>query len=207
MTYGPIGPIVITMSLGRPQEFNYEKVLDAATELFWRNGFESTSMSELLSATGLSKSSLYQSFGGKSELFQKCLENYSSSMTRQLLDNLSRAESGITFIEALLNSAAEEAGGKLRPKGCLIMNTATEFSRKDTAVLGYVEKGISEFKRIFSLALAKAQSKNEIPQEKDINQLSSYLVGVMSGIRAMVKGGISEDEAKVIIKIAVHSLM
>jgi len=195
------------MSIGRPQEFNYEKVLDSATELFWRNGFESTSMSELLSATGLSKSSLYQSFGGKSELFQKCLENYSSSMTRQLLDNLSHTESGITFIEALLNSAAEEASGKLKPKGCLIMNTATEFSRKDTAVLGYVEKGISEFKRIFSLALAKAQSKNEIPQEKDINQLSSYLVGVMSGIRAMVKGGISEDEAKVIIKIAVHSLM
>jgi TetR/AcrR family transcriptional repressor of nem operon len=64
------------MNLGRPLEFNPATVLDAAIEVFWRKGYVATSMLDLLEAMDLSKSSLYQTFGSKQKLFERCLARY-----------------------------------------------------------------------------------------------------------------------------------
>ncbi|PIP93685.1 MAG: hypothetical protein COW00_14875 [Bdellovibrio sp. CG12_big_fil_rev_8_21_14_0_65_39_13] len=190
------------MSIGRPQEFNYDEVLDRATETFWILGYDGTSMVDLLSKTGLSKSSLYQTFGGKAELFQKCLENYTRFMSKSLLNELKKYESGKDFIEYVLISSTKEANSKTKPRGCFIMNTATEFSKRDSAILGYVENGISEFRRIFILALAKSQMNGEIDKHLDLEEVSFYIISVMTGLRTLIKGGMKEAEALTTIKLA-----
>lgn len=203
---GPIGPILISMSIGRPQEFNVEKVLESAMDVFWSNGYEATSMQMLLKSTGLSKSSLYQSFGDKEEIFLKCLEMYILTMKERLLTQLSLQSSGIDFIRATLLSSAEEAKRPVFPRGCLLMNTATEFAQSRSTVSKCVNKGIETFKAIFMTALKKAISSGEIDKDTDIEQLAAYIVSSMSGIKSMVKGGADEKSVICIVQIVMKSI-
>ena len=62
--------------VGRPREFDEEQVLDAAMKAFWANGYEATSLADLVSVTGLHKGSLYQAFGDKHSLFIQTLSRY-----------------------------------------------------------------------------------------------------------------------------------
>ena len=190
------------MASGRPQEFDSNKVILAAMDTFWSNGFDGTSMQQLLKSTGLSKSSLYQSFGGKQELFIKCLEEYTLAMKDKLLTQLSLSKSGVSFIKEVLLSAAEEAKGTSIPKGCLIMNTATEFAQSNAAVSRTVNKGIDAFR----VALKKARTANEIDADADLEQLSSYIVSSMSGIKSMVKGGADEKAVRSIVEVVMRSI-
>ncbi len=175
-------------------------------DTFWSNGFDGTSMQQLLKSTGLSKSSLYQTFGGKQELFIKCLEEYTLAMKEKLLTQLSLSKSGVSFIKEVLLSAAEEAKGSSIPKGCLIMNTATEFAQSNAAVSRTVNKGIEAFRVVFLTALKKARAAKEIDANADLEQLSSYVVSSMSGIKSMVKGGADDKAVRSIVEIVMRSI-
>lgn len=194
------------MPSGRPQEFNDDDVIASAMNTFWANGFDGTSMQQLLQSTGLSKSSLYQSFGGKRELFMRCLEQYTVAMKDKLLTQLSTSRSGIEFIRSVLLSAADETRGKALPKGCLIMNTATEFAQGDAAIAKVVTKGIESFRLVFLTALKKAQDNHELAEDSDVRQLASYVVSSMSGIKSMVKGGADEAAIRAIVDIVMRSI-
>ena len=195
------------MSSGRPQQFDSNEVITAAMNTFWSNGFDGTSMQQLLESTGLSKSSLYQSFGGKQELFIKCLDQYTLAMKEKLLMQLSLSRSGVKFIKDVLLSSAEEAKGIEIPKGCLIMNTATEFAQSNAAISKAVNRGIETFRSIFLTALKKARENKEISKDVDLNQLSSYIVSSMSGIKSMVKGGADEKSIHSIVDIVMKSIV
>lgn len=87
------------------------------------------------------------------------------------------------------------------PKGCLIMNTATEFAQSNAAVSRTVNKGIEAFLAIFLTALKKARAAKEIDETADLEQLSSYVVSSMSGIKSMVKGGADEKALPSIVEM------
>jgi TetR/AcrR family transcriptional regulator, transcriptional repressor for nem operon len=112
------------MSSGRPIQFDPDWALNAATTAFWSKGYEATSMQDLLGATHLSKSSLYQAFGGKPELFRRCLVHYEDDMVRQLHERLRTANSSLDFLRETLMQIAGEGVNTTTPRGCLIMNTA-----------------------------------------------------------------------------------
>ena len=82
-------------------------------------------------AMGLSKSSLYQGFGGKKELFLRCIDRYGDMICKMMRSRLESSGSGLEFIEELLLSSASEAKRKEVRRGCLLMNTATEFAQTD----------------------------------------------------------------------------
>ena len=95
--------------LGRPLEFDPDTAIEVATEVFWRNGFEATSLNNLTETMQISKSSLYQSFGNKKLLFETCLEGYSAMLITQIERELEEATSGMAFFENLLESIGSTA--------------------------------------------------------------------------------------------------
>ncbi|HEY4745232.1 MAG TPA: TetR/AcrR family transcriptional regulator, partial [Desulfuromonadaceae bacterium] len=97
------------MTYGRPLAYDPDRALDAAMQLFWLHGYEATSLQDLLQAMGLSKSSLYQGFGGKKELFLRCVNRYCEEMATKLQALLDEAGSGLAFIETVLLNSASEA--------------------------------------------------------------------------------------------------
>ena len=194
------------MTVGRPLQFDPEKALDAATEVFWSGGYEGTSLQDLLNAMGLSKSSFYQAFGSKQQLFERCLCRYRENLAETMLANLGRATSGRQFIEDMLYSAAAEARQETKPRGCLVMNTANEFARSDETVAGWVTQGMDRFRGVFAAAVRRGQEDGTIAKDKDPETLALYLVSNMSGLKTMAKAGVAENDSKQIVRLVLAAL-
>lgn len=194
------------MTVGRPLTYDTDHVLDEAMALFWQSGFEATSLSDLVEVMHLSKSSFYQGFGSKHNLFVQCLERYRTQTTAMLRDRLSLAESGHQFVADTLAWAIEEVFADLDPKGCLIMNTASEFSQRDPQIAELVHEGLETYRAIFEEAVVRGQQEGGIRADKEAGVLASYLVTTMSGLRTMVKAGTDRAALTEMVAIALDAL-
>jgi TetR/AcrR family transcriptional repressor of nem operon len=193
-------------SPGRPLEFDPEVALTAAMQLFWRKGYENTSMQDLLDAMQLSKSSLYQAFGGKRQLFERCIEVYGDFIVGQMRAALSDAPSGVAFIRFFLESVLDEARGISEARGCLVLNTANEFSRRDPRISEVVASGLGRFHAILSEAVRRAQREGDIPRSREPVMLANYLVNSMSGLKTLSKAGADESSLRGIIEVVMKAL-
>jgi TetR/AcrR family transcriptional repressor of nem operon len=192
---------------GRPLEYDPEKALNAAMQVFWSQGYWATSVHDLLAAMDLSKSSLYQGFGGKKKLFIRCIDRYRDRMSEAFAGLRGEAGSELSFVERILLSAAAEARQpeQLR-RGCLLMNTATEFAQKDRQVAGHVAAGFEGLRSVFRAAVLRGQEAGDIAKDRDPDVLANYLLSSLGGIKTVVKGGMAEREVKEVVAVILKAL-
>lgn len=175
--------------------------------LFWSKGYEATSLQDLLKAMNLSKSSLYQGFGGKKELFMRCIDYYRANMNEVLTGLLNKSASGRKFIEKLLfNAAAEARQPEHLRRGCLLMNTANEFAQKDVQIARSITNGLDGLRDILRIAVVRGQQEGDISPELDPDLMASYFVCSIGGIKTVVKGGIDEQKIKEIVGVTLKAL-
>ena len=175
-------------------------------QIFWRNGYENTSMQDLLEAMQISKSSLYQAFGGKQALFERCITRYGDLMIGQLHDALTSASSGLGFIRQFLESVLDEARGVSEARGCLVLNTANEFARRNPVIAEAVAQGLGRFHGVVLAAVRRAQREGAIPRDRDAVMLANYLVSNMSGLKTLSKAGADEASLKGTIELVLKAL-
>lgn len=192
--------------MARPLEFSPDEVVDQAMNIFWQKGYDATSLSDLLAAMNLSKSSFYQSFGSKHRLYEQCLLHYRHSISRKLLKELEAASSGMAFIEQLFNSIAEEVSLQRGRWGCMIMNSASAKAPFDESVGKIVNDGAKQFEKIFYKAVQRAQDEEDISSDKNAKSLAAYLVSSRSGLLAMAKAGATTAELKKIAEMTLTVL-
>lgn len=198
--------MMVAMTLGRPIEFDPEKALDAAVEVFWCKGYEATSMSDLLAAMKLSKSSLYQSFGGKHQLFIRCLARYQERFMVDLRSRLDQSDSGRRFLEEVFQAVADTAQRPAGAKGCLVANSASEFGQRETVFAKPVAQGLRGLGEVFKAALKRAQTEGDVAGHADLNALSSYLVSAMTGLRTLIKSGLDKREARSMVPLILKAV-
>lgn len=119
---------------------------------------------------------------------------------------LENTGSGKTFIKNLFTSVANETSGSAARRGCLLMNTASEFAQTDQEIAELVSSSIDCITDVFETAIQQAQRQEEIPSDKDARTLATYLVSTMSGVRNMVKAGADRETVKRITGIAMTAL-
>ena len=146
------------MATGRPIEFDPDQVVASATAAFWSKGYEATSLQDLLDATGLSKSSLYQSFGGKQQLFGRCISAYTDRMVA-LLERLGDSDSAMQVHRLGADGGRQRRGRGRRPIGCLVMNTASEFGQREPVFAEWVDSGISRVRAVMLRAVEQGQRR------------------------------------------------
>jgi len=194
------------MSVGRPIEFDPVQALDAATRVFWSRGYEATSLDDLLVEMDISKSSFYQTFLGKSELFRRCLESYRDASADHLRAVLDQAESGKAFLETILGSVAERVNDPMGRAGCLLVNTASEFAQRDPQIAALVTKALERFEDLFYAAVCRAQAEGEIPKSADARSLALFLMTNLGGLRGMARSGASPEKIRAVVKVIMNSL-
>lgn len=155
---------------------------------------------------GLSKSSFYQTFKSKHALFQNCIQHYRQTLNNQMRAQLKNTGSGKTFINNLFNNVANETSGSDARRGCLLMNTASEFAQTDQEIADLVSSSIDSITSVFELAIQQAQQQGEISSDKDARTLATYLVSNMSGLKNMVKAGADRETVKRIASIVMSTL-
>lgn len=196
----------MSKQVGRPLQFDPEQVLESAMQLFWSQGYEATSMQDLLAHSGISKSSLYQTFGGKQQLFRRCISHYSDQFAGQMRQGLAEAASGRAFIEDFLYSVLDETRARCHRRGCLVMNTASEFAQSDPIIAKDVRSGIERFRRVLKAAVQRGQVEGGINRDLDAQVAASYLVSSMSGLKTQSKAGASAEQLRGIIGMILRSL-
>lgn len=193
-------------TIGRPLEFDPDTALEAAMGVFWGKGYEAASMQDLLAAMGISKSSLYQAFGGKQPLFRRCIARYVDDFAGRLREGLIHAASGRQFIEGFLSSVLDDIQDNDSRRGCLVMNTASEFAQSDAEIAQDIVHGIERFRRVLQEAVVRAQQEGSIAAELDARTVASYLVSSMSGLKIQAKAGADAQSLRGIIAMILRSL-
>ncbi|MBB5936567.1 TetR/AcrR family transcriptional regulator [Streptomyces zagrosensis] len=172
--------------MGRTKEFDPDAALRAAMDLFWRKGYEATSMQDLVEHLGLGRGSIYGTFGGKRELYLKAMDRYGEDAREAIVGRLSGAGSGLAAVRDMVRYYAESALKDADHKGCLMTNTAVELpadqgaSRRVAASLETLETAIMG-------ALVRARAEGELAQDKDPASLARFLVTLLQGIRVVGK--------------------
>ncbi|GGN56180.1 TetR family transcriptional regulator [Streptomyces albiflavescens] len=182
--------------MARTKEFDPDAALQAALELFWRRGYEATSMADLVDHLGIGRASLYATFGNKHQLYLKAFDRYEQAGFTRIVRELSRPGPALPAVrEVVRRYAGEAAHEELRRSGCLVTNTAAELAPHDPASARRVERNWDHLETVLHTTLVRAQAQGELPGDRDPLALARMLVVLMQGLR--IVGKASSDPARV----------
>jgi TetR/AcrR family transcriptional repressor of nem operon len=173
--------------MARTKEFDPDAALGAAIELFWQQGYEATSMSDLVEHLGIGRASIYATFGSKHDLYLKALDRYGERSDGQLLEELSRPGAALPAVRAVVRRYVEESAGEHGDRGCFITNTATELAAGDAESARLVLASWDRLETLLSSALTRARAQGELPDGQDPRTLARMLVVLLQGVRVVGK--------------------
>ncbi|MER5225973.1 TetR/AcrR family transcriptional regulator [Streptomyces flaveus] len=182
--------------MARTKEFDPDAALQSALELFWRRGYEATSMADLVEHLGIGRASIYATFGNKHDLYLKALDRYGETRDPAIVRELSQPGPALPAVRAMVRRFAAEAADEIeRLNGCFVTNTAAELGPHDTAAARRVELSWQHIETPLHSALVRAQAQGELPEDRDPRALARMLLVLMQGMR--VVGKASTDPARV----------
>ncbi|WP_326657339.1 TetR/AcrR family transcriptional regulator [Streptomyces sp. NBC_00385] len=182
--------------MARTKEFDPDAALQSALELFWRRGYEATSVADLVEHLGIGRASIYATFGGKNELYLKAMDRYAETRDPLLLAELSQPGPALPAVRAVVRRfAAEAASPEGRLNGCFVTNTAAELAPHDPAAARRVEISWERLEAPLHSALVRAQAQGELPECREPRALARMLLVLLQGIR--VVGKASDDPGRV----------
>jgi TetR/AcrR family transcriptional repressor of nem operon len=189
--------------MGRPQEFDFDATVDAALAVFWDRGLHRTSIDDLLSASGLARSSLYNAFGGKQALFEHAVQRYVDSQVARLQKTL-EAPSLKIALERLFHGAVTN---NHQGRGCLLVNCTSSIMRDDDVEQRLLRGG---FERMFSIVenrIRSAQEAKEVSSSVDPADAATLVCATLSGLRVFHKAGMQKNKLKNAADLAVKGLL
>lgn len=189
------------VTTGRPIEFDPAKALDAIMHLFWEKGFLGVTLPDLEKRTGLNRSSLYNSFGSKQEVFEQALDRYREMMGQQMCGPLERGERGLADIVSFLESVGEQFTKAKGTTGCLMVNSMVEFGGGDEIVARHSSKHLQRVRKAFTAALQRAADAGEIKSE-GLASKAELLMSLLLGITVAARSGMSRNEVKALVDAA-----
>jgi AcrR family transcriptional regulator len=192
------------MPKGRPREFDASKALDAALLLFWRHGYEGTSLAALTDAMGINVPSLYAAFGNKEMLFRKALDRYVQKPASYLPAAL-QEPTARRAAEKLLSGAIDMVMNPRHPDGCLLIQGALASGPVADSIRKELSRrragAESAVRRRFERALAEA----DLPASANPAQLARYIITVIWGLSVQAAGGATRAELKEVAELAMRS--
>ncbi|MBI5593839.1 MAG: TetR/AcrR family transcriptional regulator [Deltaproteobacteria bacterium] len=178
--------------MGRSKEFEESEVLQKAMELFWKQGYEKTSMSDLVEHMGVHRGSLYDTFGDKHTLFLKTLDRFGEFIGARLKSETSRAETAKQAIQFIFDLMIEGAGGIHR--GCLYVNSAAELALRDMDVNEKTEEAFIRTEHLIADLIRKGQQSGEFSCDYDAEVLAESLHNTLLGIRLLARTSASKEK-------------
>ncbi len=177
-----------TPSVGRPRAFDVDVALQKALEVFWRKGYEGTSLPDLTQAMGINKPSLYAAFGNKEQLFLKAIELYEQRPCGFFMPALAQA-TAYKVAEFMLLGAAAASANPDAPRGCVVVQGAIACSDSGNAV----KEALIAKRQAGTLQLVerfeRAKIEGDLPVDADPKALATYLSTVLQGMAIQATSG------------------
>lgn len=174
---------------GRPRLLERDVGLDVAARLFWKRGYEGTSIAELTEAMGVTPPSLYATFGSKEDLYRQVLDHISERENKQWLEAMQGTMSAYDAIAFFLHDAAARFTCPDKPRGCIVLNAVLQHGEKTESVAQSVaarrERGLQVIKARFDRAVAESELASGI----DTEALARFYGVVVQGMSAQACDG------------------
>jgi len=173
-------------------------------DLFWRQGYEGTSMADLTRELGITRPSLYAAFESKEALFLKALDLYEARAGYR--EAALSAPTASAYARALLEGAADLHGDKKNPPGCLGVQGALACAPQSDKIRMELIRRRKIGERIIRDRLKRAKAEGDLPPEADPDDLARYLSIVIYGITVQAAGGATRKELRNVAELALRNL-
>ncbi|MER6274025.1 TetR/AcrR family transcriptional regulator [Streptomyces sp900105755] len=163
--------------------------------LFWERGYAGCSLDSLLSAMGIGRRSLYDTFGDKRTLFLRCLTSYTAASERAERDLADSATDARSAIDKLLRSPIAPSGGT--SVGCLAVNTATELATNDEEVTRELQRHFAASRQLLTDQVLRGRADGSVTARRDPDTIVAMLFNAWTGLRVRARAGMTGLEGEV----------
>lgn len=168
--------------MARPVEFDRTNGVQSAMLLFWSQGYTVTSLSQLLEAMQIGKSSFYAAFGDKRSLFIETLDLFGDRTREQLL-NISRENGCLDSVRLFFETTLFSVQTKRMRQGCMMVNTILELADVDQGLSEHATKKLDQIEKVFERCFTEALESGEIHSSQSPKQIAAFVMTLNQGLR------------------------
>jgi TetR/AcrR family transcriptional regulator, transcriptional repressor for nem operon len=192
--------------MARQREFDEKNVIETATNLFWKKGYNAVSTQDLIDAFGISRSSMYGAYKDKRSLFILALQHYRQTTSQGMINVLNENKSFKETISQLLTELIKDTVSDIDNKGCFIVNTAIELAPHDTEILKIIKENRENIVKALTISIEKGMENGEIKTNQNPKSLANYFYNLINGLRVDAKVHKDKNNYKEIVEIAMSVL-
>lgn len=192
--------------MARSKQFDERVVVDKAIAVFTAKGYHGTSAQDLVDALGLSRSSLYDTFGDKHGLYLRALAQYDQQSARAITDLLAQSPDLPATLRQLFDQIIQESVVSGTQGGCLMTNSATDVDALSAAAGLLVRAGTVSIEEALVAAIGRAQQAGTVSAQRGARALARFLHATIVGLRVMVKSGASQEALEDVVRLALTLL-
>lgn len=192
------------MARGRPRGFDVDEALNTAMHLFWRHGYEGTSVTMLCEAIGINMPSLYAAFGNKEALFKRAIDLYIEKHASYIRRALA-APTAYEVAERLLRGAIDMVDNPQNPDGCMIVHGALVATPLSNSVHQELVQRRAMAEQAICQRFAQAVEAGDLPPDTDAAQLARYLITLNWGNAVQSASGASRAELEAVVDMALRA--
>jgi len=188
---------------GRPRAFDVNDALDKAMHVFWKNGYEGTSLPDLTAAMGINRPSLYATFGNKESLFRKAVDRYIEVFGIKLRTALNETTAKAAVAKLLTCSLPQSECGQI--SGCMLVQGALACSDQAESIKQELADRRKSVELVLRERFERALSEGELPAGTDVTALAKYYATFQQGLSVQMAGGATREELLRAIDVAMQA--
>ncbi len=183
--------------MARPREFDEAEALDRAMVVFWKKGYQNTSLDDLLDAMGIQRGSFYNTFGSKRETYLRTIDRYTEFMfDGGPFTQAAQMEPGLGALAAMCDSYIDSVTGDAEPRGCFCAHVSKEHRGEDSAIQQIIGKGIERMRGLVKRSIEAAKRDGDLPEEVSAEGMATLFMSVAWGIHVMAEAGVPKEDLK-----------
>lgn len=190
---------------GRPREFDADEALDKALHVFWRQGYEGASLSDLTEAMGISRPSLYAAFGNKEDLFRSALDRYAEHGPGTIQRDALNEPTARDVVKRLLHGAAHCLTDPSNPRGCLSVQGALSCGEAAETIKAELCKRRAAGEAALGERFERARASGDLAADSDPRALARYVMTVQQGMSVQAAGGASREDLLAVADMALRA--
>jgi AcrR family transcriptional regulator len=191
-------------SIGRPRGFDADEALEQAMRVFWQQGYEGASLTDLTDAMGITRTSMYAAFGNKEDLFRKALERYTEGPA-SYGDRALREPTARQVAVAFLNGSVRATTRPGCPAGCLGVQGSLAAGASGSHARDTLAAWRDEHTSLLRDRFRRAVDEGDLPAGSDPELLARYLMTVANGIAVQAAGGAPREDLQRVADMALRS--